>query len=283
MNSRGIKSSSFSTNSFSSTEPNRFGSVPRVKTKSNKTTTSTNLKRQISDSYSPGDYFSSRKRRHSADSLKNDSVNKDSNLLENSLNENNNSRDSALDLAKCVNEIGQTIHGFDVESLDANFLSSDLLSSDSTQAGMSNLTISCGNVSTNLNANTSLNSSLSLCQTMGINHGLSPNLGVSLGSSQNPIVVDHGQIVNQLLAPNMAVTKGMMVSLPDVTQVQNLAAYQGNLKEILPAPSSSKQQNSSTGLYVTSQVSFASQIALSSSLLFLLSGSNSWAFLSCCN
>ena len=241
-------------NSFSSTELNRFGSVPRVKTKSSKTSTPTNLKRQISDSCVSDEYFSSRKRRHSGDSLKNDSVNKDNNILEHSLNDNNNSRESAIDLAKCVNEIGQVLHGFDVESLEANFLSSDLLSSDSTQSGMSNLTISGGNISTNLSADNSLNASLSLCQTMGINHGVSQNLGVNLGGSQNQIVVEHGQVVNQLLAPNMAVTKGMMVSLPNVTQVQNLAAYQGNLKEILPAPSSIKQQSSSTGLYVTSQV-----------------------------
>ena len=254
MNPRGATPSSFSTNSFSSTEPSRFGPVPRVKTKSNKANSSANLKRQISDSFVPDDYLSLRKRRHSADSLKNDSVNKDSNLLENTLNDNNNSRESAIDFAKCVNEIGQALHGFDVESLDANFLSGDLLSSDSSQSGISNLTITGGNISSNISDNTTLNSTLSLCQPMGINHGMSQNLSVNLGSSQSPIVVDHSQVVTQLLAPNMAVTKGMMVSLPNVTQVQNLAAYQGNLKEILPAPSSAKQQSTSTGLYVTSQV-----------------------------
>ena len=284
MGFRGTTSSSFSINSFSSTELNRFGSAPRVKTKPNKTSTSTNLKRQISDSYVPDDYFSSRKRRHSADSLKNDSVDKDSSLLENS-NDNNNSRESAIDLAKCVNEIGQALRGFDVESLDANFLSSDLLSSDSTQSGMSNLTISGGNISTNLSADNSLSSSLSLCQTMGINHGVSSNLAVNLGGSQNPIVVEQGQVVNQLLAPNMAVTKGMMVSLPNVTQVQNLAVYQGNLKEILPAPSSVKQQCTSPGLYVTSQVCGASRstvhfTSILFSFLLLSDPSSSFSFLS---
>lgn len=274
MGSRAERASSFVMNSYSSTEPSRFGSVPRVKTKT-KSNSSANLKRQISDTSVPDDYLSLRKRRHSADSLKNESVNRDTNLLENSTNDNNNSRDSSIDLAKCVTEIGQGLRGFDVESLDTNFLSGSLLSSDTNQSGISNLTITGGSLPVNMNQDIGLNSSLSLCQTMGLNHAVSPNLSLNLGAQQNPIVLEHGQVVSQLLAPNIAVTKGMMVSLPNVSQIQNLSAYQGNLKEILPALSSSKQQNTSTGLYVSAQVSshfnagyLITGFILSSSMLF---------------
>lgn len=250
LNLRGLSSSSSSMNSYSSTDASRFGSVPRVKTKSHKTNSANSLKREFSESSIAADFSSSRKRRHSSDSLKNESVSKDATgLLENSLNDNNNSQESAIDLAKCVNEIGQALRGFDVESLDANFISGALLSSDSSQSGVSNLTITGGNISSSQGTDTGLNSSLSLCQTVGLNHGLSPNLSLNLGAAQNPIVLDHGQ-VSQLLAPNIAVTKGMMVSLPNVSQVQNLSAYQGSLKEILPAPTSGKQQNTQAGLQV---------------------------------
>ena len=246
--------SSFNLNS-SSTETSRFGSVPRVKTKGGKANANS-LKRQISDTYLTENYSASRKRRHSADLSRIDLVNKESSLLENTmLNDNNNTKDSAIDLAKCVNEIGQALSGFDVESLDTNFLSGTLLCADTNQTGVSNLTISGGNITTNLNPNLSLNSSLSLCQTMGITPGIHQNLNLNIGGSQNPIVVDQGQLVNHMVAPNVAVTQGMMVSLPNVTQVQSLAGYQGNLKEILPAPNPIKQQGSSAGIYIAAQVS----------------------------
>eukprot|EP00794_Sanderia_malayensis_P005848 gene5848-6547_t len=228
-----------------------LGPVPRVKTKLVKSN-GTRVKRQFSMSNDASrSHSATRKRRHSADPSKVDNVNKEVNVSEVNSGDNNNIVSEMVnsDVALTMNEIGQVLNSLDTNSLDASLISSSILCSDANQTGTSTLTITGGNITGNLNNSMNLNSSLTLCHTMGIN----PQMQQSGSLSTTQLVVDQGQVLNQVVAPNVAVTQGMMVSLPNVTQVQNLTAYQGNLKEILPAPCPGKQLNSSVGVYIAAQ------------------------------
>ena len=237
-------------------ENSHLGPVPRVKTKSK--ANSSAIKRQFSlnsDAHRSQSSSASRKRRHSSDSLKAAALDKDTNLIDSNSGDNNNVYDSNMDLARTMNEIG-LLNCIDVESLEPSLPPGTLLCTDMNQTGGSNLTISGGSITANLNSNMNLHSSLTLCQTMGLNPGIAQNLVQNPGLSQTQLIVDQGQVVNHVVAPNVAVTQGMMVSLPNVTQMHS-SGYQAHLKEILPAPSLGKQANSSTGVYITTQVHIA--------------------------
>ena len=229
------------------------GPVPKVKTKGGKPHVGVKRQFSLSSNIHSSDSHTHkvpRKRSHSVDLSKLEPSN-EVNGISNLTNNNHLNPDNALNIESLANLENSPLE------LSLNAVSSTLLANNINRTSSSTFTISGATVSSsNLNTSLNLNSSLNLCQTMGINPGI----------SQTQMIVDQSQLpvnqtkvgVNHMVAPNVSVTQGMMVSLPSVTQVTNVNVFQSNLKEILPAPSSGRSiaPSPTSGLYTKSQVRF---------------------------